>query len=110
MITNEQINEIVRKIAEAIQPDKIILFGSYARGDYNEDSDLDFIFCLAVTELWKFHFPCLIFFDELFGKYRLVRAEIVKRYDLQVKKGDFIINQRLGIGHFLGGKLLLKQV
>jgi len=43
MISNEQINEISRKIAEFIKPDKIILFGSYAKGNSTENSDLDFI-------------------------------------------------------------------
>ena len=43
MIANEQINDISMKIVENINPEKIILFGSYARGNYNEDSDLDLI-------------------------------------------------------------------
>ena len=33
-------NEIVSALLP-LKPDKIILFGSYARGDANEDSDLD---------------------------------------------------------------------
>jgi predicted nucleotidyltransferase len=40
-ITPELINYIVEKIVREIQPEKIILFGSYARGDFGEDSDLD---------------------------------------------------------------------
>ena len=40
-ITPELINYIVEKIVQGIQPEKIILFGSYARGDFNQDSDLD---------------------------------------------------------------------
>ena len=43
MISNEQINEISRKIAEFIKPDKIILFGSYAQGAPDEDSDIDLL-------------------------------------------------------------------
>jgi predicted nucleotidyltransferase len=35
------LQEIVRRIVEAVHPDKIILFGSYARGEANEHSDLD---------------------------------------------------------------------
>ena len=31
----------IKKIVKAIDPEKIILFGSYARGDYKKDSDLD---------------------------------------------------------------------
>jgi len=43
MIENKQINEIVNKIALNYKPDKIILFGSYAQGNYSDNSDLDFI-------------------------------------------------------------------
>lgn len=39
----QQIDEISRRIIENINPEKIILFGSYAKGNYNEDSDLDLI-------------------------------------------------------------------
>lgn len=41
-ITPELVNYIVEKIVQEIQPEKVILFGSYARGDYNSDSDIDF--------------------------------------------------------------------
>jgi len=43
MIETSQINEIVNRIVVNYEPEKIILFGSYARGNYNEESDLDFI-------------------------------------------------------------------
>ncbi len=35
--------EIVRRIADLEDPDKIILFGSRARGDYRPDSDFDIL-------------------------------------------------------------------
>lgn len=40
-ITPELITYIVEKIVQEIQPEKIILFGSHARGDFIQDSDLD---------------------------------------------------------------------
>jgi len=43
MISRETINEMVRKIAERFDPERIILFGSYARGEATEDSDLDLL-------------------------------------------------------------------
>ena len=35
------LEEIKDAIVAEIKPDKIILFGSYARGDHNEQSDID---------------------------------------------------------------------
>ncbi len=35
--------EIVRRLVEAVDPDRIVLFGSRARGDSRPDSDLDLL-------------------------------------------------------------------
>ncbi|HBX49571.1 MAG: hypothetical protein A2275_17905 [Bacteroidetes bacterium RIFOXYA12_FULL_35_11] len=43
MIGIEKINDIVNKIALRFKPDKIILFGSYAIGNPNENSDIDLL-------------------------------------------------------------------
>ena len=43
MIPQEIIEEAVELLKRAANPVKIILFGSYARGDVSEDSDLDFL-------------------------------------------------------------------
>ena len=40
-ITPKLIQYVVQKIVREIQPEKIILFGSYARGDFSRESDLD---------------------------------------------------------------------
>lgn len=37
------IGEMVRRIVERFHPEKIILFGSHARGDANPDSDVDLL-------------------------------------------------------------------
>ncbi len=41
MIGSDKIAEIVTKIALGYNPEKIILFGSYAAGNPNDNSDLD---------------------------------------------------------------------
>jgi len=43
MIATDLINDIVNKIANRFNPDKIILFGSYASGNQNENSDIDLL-------------------------------------------------------------------
>jgi uncharacterized protein len=50
MIEKDKISEIVNKIAFGYNPDKIILFGSYASGNQNEDSDLD-LFVIKDSDL-----------------------------------------------------------
>jgi uncharacterized protein len=39
----QTLNEIVRRLVADYQPEKIILFGSYAYGEPHEDSDLDLL-------------------------------------------------------------------
>lgn len=41
MISSEQIQQAVKRLVAAASPSKVVLFGSYARGDATEDSDLD---------------------------------------------------------------------
>ena len=41
MISEQVIQQAVKRIVEAARPSKVILFGSYGRGDAREDSDLD---------------------------------------------------------------------
>ncbi|MBN1604436.1 MAG: nucleotidyltransferase domain-containing protein [Chitinispirillaceae bacterium] len=43
MISNEIIKELTLIIIENEKPDKIILFGSYAKGNANDESDLDLL-------------------------------------------------------------------
>src|SRR6266852_4621224 len=59
------IRRYARAIAEEFQPDKIILFGSYAYGTPNEDSDVDLLVVMpaynqhtqAVRILWRLAAP-----------------------------------------------------
>ena len=43
MISQEKIKEVIDRIVKNINPEKIILFGSYASGNPGEDSDLDIL-------------------------------------------------------------------
>lgn len=72
MITEEQIQAVVRRIVEGYAPDRIILFGSYAYGEPTEDSDLDLLIIKEKAEakraeraiavwrhLWNNDFPAM---------------------------------------------------
>ena len=43
MLSHTTLQEITQKVVEVAKPRKIILFGSYARGEEGEDSDLDLL-------------------------------------------------------------------
>ena len=42
-VDEELLGDIVQRILSVTQPEKIILFGSYARGDATEESDIDIL-------------------------------------------------------------------
>ena len=46
MISQQTIDDAVQRLIATAHPTKIILFGSYARGEANDDSDLDFLVIL----------------------------------------------------------------
>ena len=51
--SEETLQEIVRRIVETAQPERIILFGSAARGEMGSHSDVD----LLVIKRGEFHSP-----------------------------------------------------
>ncbi len=51
MISSNEIQLFSQQIAEKIQPERIILFGSYAYGQPSEDSDVDLLVILPFEEM-----------------------------------------------------------
>ena len=51
VLSEETLKEIIRRIVKVAQPEKIILFGSAARGEMGPHSDVD----LLVVKRGKFH-------------------------------------------------------
>jgi predicted nucleotidyltransferase len=50
MTVGQEIEQIVRRIAEGYRPLKVILFGSYAYGEPTEDSDIDLLIVKETSE------------------------------------------------------------
>lgn len=49
-IIKAEIDKIVRQLVEGYKPEKVILFGSYAYGNQNADSDLDLLIIKKTSE------------------------------------------------------------
>ena len=64
-ITDDLMERMVRLILEEVDPEKVILFGSRARGDHHEHSDVDLIVIEA----------------EPFGRGRSRHEEMCRLYD-----------------------------
>lgn len=45
-----QVNRAILRIVQGYQPDKVILFGSFARGDFHEHSDVDLLIVKDTTD------------------------------------------------------------
>ncbi len=56
MITPEQIQSVVEVLVDHFEPDKIVLFGSYADGTATEQSDIDLL-VIKDTDLPKSRRP-----------------------------------------------------
>ncbi|MBN1836945.1 MAG: nucleotidyltransferase domain-containing protein [Spirochaetales bacterium] len=48
ILSEEQLRDIIERLVAAVSPDRVILFGSYARGAPHEESDLNL--CVLVPE------------------------------------------------------------
>lgn len=82
MVSQERIQEVVNSIAKQFRPEKIILFGSYAYGVPNEDSDVDLLVVMeaqqrdrkksiAIRTAVPIEFPCdLLVYDPQYLQQR----------------------------------------
>ena len=55
MVDEKSIHELCERIVQEFRPDRIILFGSYARGQATSDSDVDLLVLLRFSGkgFWK---------------------------------------------------------
>lgn len=84
-ITPELLNEITKRIAEAVHPEKIILFGSHAWGGHGESSDIDLFIVLPHSEEPSYRRPRII--------YKCLRG-IGAPIDVIVKTHDEVMRSR----------------
>src|ERR1700729_749132 len=68
------IRRYARAIAERFQPDKIILFGSYAYGKPNEESDVDLLVIMRTKDTIDQSIRVSVAFEQPFSLDMIVRA------------------------------------
>jgi len=102
-ITVKKIKKLSQKIARKIKPDKIILFGSFAWGKPDENSDVDLLIIKKTKKKFlKRHWEVREIINGELPVDILVRTpkEITKRLDL----GDFFYQDIISKGKYLYGK------
>lgn len=88
-ISQIKLNEIIRRIVEVAKPDKIILFGSAARGEMGTNSDVD----LLVVKRGVYHRGRLTeeIYMNLFGVGQAVDVIVVTPEDIERYKDSFAV-------------------
>jgi uncharacterized protein len=83
------LDDIVRRIVAVAAPDRIILFGSAARGDAHPDSDLD----LLIIKRGPCHRGRVTdtIYRALFGADRAVDAVVVTQEDIERYRDSFAL-------------------
>ena len=91
-ISTELLNEITRRLAESIHPERIYLFGSHAAGNPDDDSDVDLLVVVRDTDkstreitiegrksLWDLQFPLdlIVCTEKQFNRYGQVKNTIM---------------------------------
>lgn len=100
---NKNFQSLIHQITDRFQPEQIILFGSYAYGEPDRDSDVDLLLVMnykgpareqavKVIQALDYHFPL----DLLVRS----REQISKRID----QGDFFLREVLEKGQVLYDK------
>jgi len=100
VVTMDRIRELCDRIVREFHPERVILFGSYARGDADEDSDVDLLVVMPFE-----------------GKGARKSAEIMKRVRPEfpvdvivrtpetvrerIELGDFFLRDAIGEGKVL---------
>jgi len=88
MYTNEEITSFVELVAEATDPDRIILFGSYAYGRPNDRSDVDLLVIKNGKEMTfddEAELSAAVYFERKQRKLS-TRYDVLFRTDKQIRQ------------------------
>lgn len=96
------IRRYARQVVEKFQPDKVILFGSYAKGEPRKDSDVDL---LVVMPAWNEMSKAARISDELEAPFMLdLIVRTPERLDRRLREGDWFLREVIETGKVLSAK------
>jgi predicted nucleotidyltransferase len=99
LIPRAVIRDYVRQIAERFQPDRIILFGSYAYGEPHMDSDVDILVVMPASNEINQAVRILEKTERLFPTDLIVRTPENLRWRLE--EGDWFLREIVKRGKVL---------
>ena len=91
MVTTSQIEELTRRIRQYFNPERIVLFGSYAHDHATDDSDVDLL-VVADTELNP---------PQRYSAARQLAADIPAAFDIIVKTPAEYQRTRTVVNHIV---------
>ena len=103
-VTTELLDQITQKLVETLNPEQIILFGSYAYGEPNENSDIDLLVIVSQSNEPRYRrsrqaYKVLRGIGVPKDILILTRAEVEKKARVTTS----LVNQALLQGKFLYG-------
>lgn len=100
MISLGQIQAFSQQIAEKFQPERIVLFGSYAYGQPTEDSDVDLLVILPFEEMPVL--KAIAIRQQVRSPFPLdLMARTAEQIQQRLEMGDFFIKDIMEKGHIL---------
>jgi predicted nucleotidyltransferase len=99
LISQAAIRRLARQIAERFQPDQIILFGSYAHGQPDPESDVDLLVIMPASNEINQAVRIRLAVDHPFPLDLLVRTPENLRWRLE--EGDWFLREVVGKGKVL---------
>lgn len=101
----EEANLLAQEIAKNYKPDKIVLFGSAARGDYHENSDIDLLVIKKSNKKKAYRIKEV--FEALHGVHRNYPLDPIVYTPEEIKErlalGDYFVKRILSEGKILYG-------
>ena len=102
LISNSIIRDLAHRIVNRFHPDKIILFGSYARGQARSESDVDVLVVMPARNEIDQSVCIEEYLDSPFNLDIIVRTP--KNMHWRLEEGDWFLREAVGLGKILYDK------